>query len=248
LSDKRAVMAVGGHPDDIEFMMAGTLLLLAGAGAGIHMWSMTDGGLGSTSADRGETAALRLREAGASARIAGAVLHRPVARDMCLLYTEEMVARAASVLRRVGPEILLLPAADDYHPDHRNASCIAVSAALMMGVPGFETSPPEPPIARDVTVYHALPFGLRDVMGRRCDAGRYVDIASVMDTKRRMLAAHQSQVRWLEESQGIDCIDEMERMCRQAGRDSGRFEFAEGWNRRFHIGLSATESDPLEAL
>jgi hypothetical protein len=33
--------------------------------------------------------------------------------------------------------------------------------------------------------------------------------------------------------------------CRQVGRMSGRFELAEGWQRRNHLGFSAADEDPL---
>ena len=36
------VLAAAAHPDDIEFMMAGTLLLLKRAGAEIHMWNLAN--------------------------------------------------------------------------------------------------------------------------------------------------------------------------------------------------------------
>jgi hypothetical protein len=36
-------------------------------------------------------------------------------------------------------------------------------------------------------------------------------------------------------------------MARTVGRMSGRFEFAEGWRRHLHLGLSAHDDDPLAA-
>lgn len=56
-------LAVGAHPDDIEFMMAGTLLLLKEAGARIHMWNVANGCCGSDSHGRDELIAIRRREA-----------------------------------------------------------------------------------------------------------------------------------------------------------------------------------------
>ena len=37
------VLAAAAHPDDIEFMMAGTLLRLKDAGAQIHLWHLANG-------------------------------------------------------------------------------------------------------------------------------------------------------------------------------------------------------------
>ena len=245
---EQVVLAVGGHPDDIEFMMAGTLLLLKEAGAPIHMWSMTDGSLGSTSTDRVRTAAMRLDEACASARIAGAAFHGPIARDMELVCSVELVSRAVAVIRRANPRILLLPAPEDYHPDHRNASSVAVSAAFAARLPAYESRPPVPPVETDIAIYHALPFGLRDSMGKIVEAGQYVDITGELDHKIQMLAAHVSQRDWLLASQDLDCLGVMEEMCRQVGRASGAFEYAEGWRRRLQVGFSAGDGDPLSEL
>ncbi len=38
----------------------------------------------------------------------------------------------------------------------------------------------------------------------------------------------------------------MDELSREAGKQSGKFEFAEGWRRRLHHGFSASEVDPLK--
>ena len=45
---ENAAMAIGAHPDDIEFYMAGTLLLLKKAGYEIHYLNVASGNCGST--------------------------------------------------------------------------------------------------------------------------------------------------------------------------------------------------------
>ena len=76
-----------------------------------------------------------------------------------------------------------------------------------------------------------------------------MDVTSVIDTKRAMLARHKTQKEWLDVSQGIDAyLANMEQMCRQAGQMSGRFELAEGWRRHLHLGLSAQDADPLSQI
>ena len=113
-------------------------------------------------------------------------------------------------------------------------------------MPNWRVQPPAPPIAEDVTLYHALPYGLRDGMRRRVAAGEYVDVTDVLAAKRLMLAAHRSQKEWLDASQGLDAyLNVMEDMCAEAGRMSGRFRFAEGWRRHSHLGFSKAGADPL---
>ena len=43
----RRVLAIAAHPDDIEFCMAGTLLLLKRKGLKIHYLNLSTGNLGS---------------------------------------------------------------------------------------------------------------------------------------------------------------------------------------------------------
>ena len=45
--DKKVAMAVAAHPDDIEFYMAGTLLLLREAGYEVHYMTLASGSCGS---------------------------------------------------------------------------------------------------------------------------------------------------------------------------------------------------------
>jgi len=76
----------------------------------------------------------------------------------------------------------------------------------------------------------------------------FVDTTSVQAVKRRALAAHVSQKAWLDVSQGMDSyLDSGDDAARAVGRMSGKFEFAEGWRRHLHLGLSARDDDPLAA-
>ena len=57
------VFAVTAHADDIEFRMAGTLILLAKAGCEIHYMNIANGSCGSSEYDAETIAAIRLKEA-----------------------------------------------------------------------------------------------------------------------------------------------------------------------------------------
>ena len=85
-SKQTVALAVAAHPDDIEFMMAGTLLLLKEAGAGIHMWNLSNGYCGSDTLSGEEISRLRWQEAQKSADIAGAVMYPPITEDIVILY------------------------------------------------------------------------------------------------------------------------------------------------------------------
>jgi N-acetylglucosamine malate deacetylase 1 len=63
MAEKLAVLAVGAHPDDIEFNMAGTLVHLARAGFEPHMMNVSRSNLDSNELTEAEIIAMRRREA-----------------------------------------------------------------------------------------------------------------------------------------------------------------------------------------
>ena len=243
------VLAAVAHPDDIEFMMAGTLLRLKAAGATIHMWNLANGSCGTASHDRTEIVNLRAAEAEAAARVAGATMHPALADDLSIFYEPGLLARVASVVRAVKPNIVLTHSPQDYMEDHQNTCRLLVTGAFSKGMKNFPTNPPLPPWDGQTALYHALPHGLRDGLRKLVRSGQYVDIKPVLGKKREMLAQHKSQKEWLDVSQGMDAyLKEMEAMSRQVGTLSGKFEYAEGWRRHSHLGFGPADYDPLSEL
>jgi len=239
-------MAVAAHPDDVEFYMAGTLLLLKRAGWAIHYLNLASGNCGSVQHDAAKTRALRRQESRHAARILGAHWHPCFTDDLEVFYELKLLRQVAAVIRQVKPAIILTHSPQDYMEDHSNACRLAVSAAFVRGMRNCPTLPHRPPITGDVTVYHAMPHGLRDGLRRRVIPGAFVNTASVHATKRAALAAHQSQKAWLDASQGMDSyLRAMDEMSLAVGRMSRRFQHAEGWRRHLYLGFSAGDSDPL---
>ncbi|MCZ6674204.1 MAG: PIG-L family deacetylase, partial [Verrucomicrobia bacterium] len=58
----KSALAVFAHPDDIEFVASGTLLLLKEKGWAIHYMNLSGGDLGSLEHNREETRAIRVQE------------------------------------------------------------------------------------------------------------------------------------------------------------------------------------------
>ena len=238
--------AIGAHPDDIEFMMAGTLLMLGRAGYELHTMNLANGSCGTAIEDRDAIIARRTGEARDAAVALGATFHEPLEDDIDLYYERSALRRLGSVIREVNPSILLLSSPQDYMEDHMNACRLAVTAAFCRGMRNFPVEPPRSPITGDVTLYHALPWGLRDSLRRVVMPGQFVDVAPVIEQKREALACHVSQKEWLDASQGLDSyLITMQDMSREVGQLSGRFEYAEGWRRHLHLGFCAEEADPL---
>lgn len=243
-------IAIAAHPDDIEFCMAGTLLLLKSAGWEIHYLNLSTGNCGSMTMSAARTRTVRRGEAKRAAKILGAHWHPPMCDDLEILYEVKTLRRLAAVIREVKPSVVLTHSPQDYMEDHMNTSRLAVTAAFSRGMPNFKTTPARRPVDGDVTVYHAMPHGLRDGLRRRIVPGLFVNTASVHATKRESLAVHVSQKAWLDASQGMDSyLIAMDEMSAAVGKMSRRFKHAEGWRRHSHIGFSAAEIDPLaEAL
>lgn len=240
------VLAIAAHPDDIEFLMAGTLLLLGEAGWEPHYFNVASGNCGSLTMATDRTRRVRRVEARRAAALLGAEWHPEVTDDLEVFYNDTLLRRVTAVVRQVAPRIVLTQSPEDYMEDHVNTSRLAVTAAFVRGMPNYRSVPRCRPESGEVTVYHALPHGLRDGMRRRVSAGAFVDTTLVQDRKRRALAAHESQKSWLDVSQGMDSyLTAMDDMAREVGRMSGRFRFAEGWRRHSHLGFSEAESDPL---
>lgn len=245
---RKSALAVFAHPDDIEFVAAGTLLQLGLRGWELHYLNLCSGNCGSLTMDAQTTAEVRLREAKEAARILGANFHPPIANDLELFYGPETLKKVAAVVRESRPSIVLTHSPQDYMEDHMNASRLAVTAAFAHGIPNFQTEPPRPSFTHDVTVYHAMPHGLSDPLRQMIRAGVYVNTTEVHERKRAALATHVSQKHWLDVSQGMDSyLSSMDEMSRSIGRLSGRFEHAEGWRRHLHLGLSSRDIDPLSA-
>jgi len=242
-------MAIVAHPDDVEFMMAGTLLLLKDAGVDIHLWNLCSGSYGSMVHGFDDIKRIRWAEAQAAALSVGAKILPPIADDLTLFYDAPSIARVAAGIRQVRPDIILTHPPLDYMEDHMNACRLTVTAAFTREMPNYQTVPPQPPYSGSTVIYHAMPAGLKTGLREPVESEMYVDVTSVLARKRAMLAKHESQREWLDATQHMDSyLDSMEDISRRMGALSGVFEFAEGWRRHLHLGFAAEEADPIGDL
>jgi len=116
------ILAIGAHPDDIEFGCGGTLIKYAGKGARIELLVMTDG-------SRGGEARIRRREQLAASRILGARrVHWGGYRDTLLPTVRHLIDRIERALRALRPDFIFVNNPEDTHQDHRQVARAAVSA------------------------------------------------------------------------------------------------------------------------
>lgn len=239
-------MAIAAHPDDIEFVMAGTLILLRDAGYEIHYMNIANGCCGSMEHSREHTAQLRATEALAAADLIGAEFHPSLTNDLEIFYDHATLTRLAAVVREVAPRIVLTHSPSDYMEDHANACRLAVTAAFTRGMPNYPTTPFREPTDEPVTIYHAQPHGNRDPLGVIVRPALAVDVSTVIDMKSAMLACHKSQKEWLDATQGLGSyIDTMRELMREVGSMTGKLSLAEGWRKHLHLGFCGADDDPL---
>lgn len=246
----KRVFAVASHPDDIEFVMSGTLILLKKAGYEIHYMNVANGSCGTTKYDRCTIIEIRRKEAKMAAESIGAFFHDSLVNDLEVFYERDTLFRLGAVIREVAPEIVLTHYPFEYMEDHSNTCRLTVSAAFCRSMINFPTIPETKTIEQSVTLYHCLPFGLLDPLRRTILADVYVDVSEVIEQKKEMLAKHKSQKEWLDISQGMDSyLHSMVDLCGKVGKFSHKYEYAEGWIRHLHQGFCASDADPLfEAL
>lgn len=245
---KPAAIAIGAHPDDIEFYMAGTLLLLQRAGFEIHYFNLANGCCGSQQHGARQLARIRLAEARRAAKVLGAHFHPPIANDMEIIYDLKLVRRVAAVIREVKPAVVLTHPPVDYMEDHTNTCRLVVTASFAHAMPNFRSIPPRRTADYDLSLYHCIPHTMCDPLRRRVVPEMFVNTTSVQTIKRAALVEHQSQQAWLVATQGMNSfIAKADADARLVGRASKRFTFAEGWWRHLHYGFSAEEVDPLRA-
>ena len=248
---KKVALAVGAHPDDVEFMMAGTLTLLVRAGYEPHIFSIGNGSCGTVQLSIEEIVQIRRQEAKKAAEIIGAVYHPGLVNDVEIYYEDRLLRKVAALIRELQPEIVLCHSPNDYMEDHQNAARLIVTACFCRGLRNFITDPPLEPVSHDVYIYHANPHGNCGPLRERIDPHIFVDITDVMAVKERMLRCHESQEHWLDVSQGMDSyIHTMQDLSRQRAEqcpDKG-VKYAEAFRQRLHYGFSSLDRDRLKEV
>ena len=242
-------LAIGAHPDDIEFKMAGTLLLLKAAGWETHYLNIANGCCGSTRFGAGKLKKIREKEARRSCEILEAEFHPSLCNDLEIIYELPLLRRIAGIVREVKPSIVLTHPPVDYMEDHTSTCRLAVTAAFARGMPNFKTIPSRKAIEGDVAVYHCMPHGLCNPLRKPVFPEFFVNTTSVQETLRRARMAHESQRDWLQTSQEMESfVKTIDEASLAVGKMSGKFRHAEGWSRHLHYGFSAESADPLREV
>ncbi|MCI0452496.1 MAG: bacillithiol biosynthesis deacetylase BshB1 [Candidatus Latescibacteria bacterium] len=180
------VLAIGIHPDDVEISCGGTVALLARRGDEVVILDLTRG----ESSTNG-TPEERAREADEAARLLGVARRFNAALPDTGLRSEEpdQVRAVVRFIRAERPHVLLLPHADDPHPDHAAGGLLSRHALFLANVNGYLTEENGRRQER-WRVPRALVYNGRKEV--RPDV--VVDVTAVHEVKLAAIRAHASQV------------------------------------------------------
>ncbi|MGW8181045.1 MAG: PIG-L deacetylase family protein [bacterium] len=160
------ILAIGAHPDDIEYGCAATLIKYAERDHRIHIMVLTKG-------EEGGESEVRHEEQLAAAEIIGAKqVFWGGYRDTQMPLNKELIDKIEEVLVDVEPDLILVNYGDDTHQDHRVLTEATMSATryvrnvLFFEVPTTQNFNPQV----------------------------FVDISDTLERKFQALKAHESQV------------------------------------------------------
>jgi len=160
------IMAIGAHPDDIEFGCGGTLYKYTTKGHQAYLMIMTQG-------DQGGEPGVRAKEQENSQAILGIDrIYWSDYQDTKLVVDKEMINKIERVIAGVKPDFILTHFPDDTHQDHRHLAQATISATRYVQNVMFFEGPTTQNFTPNV----------------------YVDISATLETKIEALKAHHSQI------------------------------------------------------
>lgn len=227
----KVVLAVGAHPDDIDFGASGSIAKWVAGGAEVHYLILTDGSKGSPNKDMtGETlTSLREDEQRAACKVLGAKDARFLGyEDGALEVTQKLKEDIVRIIRALKPDtVIVMDPTMVYsatlgfinHTDHRAAGMATLDAVY--------------PLARDHLAFPSLyqveqlePHKVAHLLLVNMDQQNfYVDITDTIDAKIAALAKHASQIA------DMDAVGTMLRSRAEALGGHLGVKYAEGFMR-----------------
>jgi LmbE family N-acetylglucosaminyl deacetylase len=193
------ILAIGPHPDDIEFGCGGTLFKYNQKGHNVFLLVLTDGSFGGDPQVRKEEQKEAAKFIGAKELFWGNF------RDTELVGNRELIHKIDEVIQKVKPDVVFLNFWADVHQDHRAAAQAAVSASRYIKEVLFYEVP---------TTQHFEP----DI---------FVDIQDVLEDKLRLLRLHASQVDKTK-IENLSILESAQ-SCANFRGFQGRVKYAEGF-------------------
>ncbi len=182
------ILAIGAHPDDLEFGVGGVLLTELAAGSALSL-AITSRGESSSHG----TPEQRVAEATSAADqldCADRLTVLDFGGDGQQTASPENAVQLARLIRATKPSIVLAPLPEpNQHPDHSVVGHATRDACRLARYDGLEALRDTPPHTIDSLWFYAItPSPERSLTG-----AILVDISAVVDAWRQLMAYHQSQ-------------------------------------------------------
>lgn len=219
------VLAIGAHPDDVEFGCGGTLLKLISEGKKVVIIDLTQGELGT----RG-TAETRAEEANNAAKLLGLTARENLKmKDGFLNNSEEYQMLIVQMMRKYQPDIVFCNAWEDRHPDHAKGAKLASDACFLSGLRRIETeyNGEKQNSWRPKHIFHYIQW-------KNIEPEFVVDISDFMEQKIEVCKAYKTQLFDANSKDPIthtaskNFFDSLTYRAQDLGRLSG-VEYAEGF-------------------
>lgn len=193
------ILAIGAHPDDIEFGCGGTLIKYVKAGHSVFLLVLSEGGFG------GSPKVRRVEQVKAAKFLGARKLFWGGFKDTEIVDNRELIFKIEEILDKTKPDIVFLNYWDDVHQDHRAAAQAGVSATRYIKEVLFYEVP---------TSFHFEPY-------------IFVNVQDVLDEKLKLLSLHASQVSRTRVENLT--ILESAKSCANFRGYQGRVKYAEGF-------------------
>ncbi len=197
---KMNILAIGAHPDDIEFGCGGSLIKYADRGHHLFLLIMTEGGLGAPNRIR-KAEQLDAQEILGIRRIFWGNYE-----DTYLEVNKDVINQVENVITEIRPDFIFCHFPDDTHQDHRHLAQVVISATRYI---------------RNVLFYEGPTT-------QNFDPQIFIKISDTLDRKIKALEAHRSQIEKTN-IEDLTII-ELARSTANFRGTQGRVKFAEAFN------------------
>lgn len=186
------IAVVTAHPDDAEYLMAGTIIKYVEKGHKVSIIICTNGDIGSPFVSKEEIAKIRKAEGIAGAEYMGADAIFLDYHDEFMPDNEESRLKIMDALRKVRPDVVFTHHYSDIsNADHRVVANIVLDMSYLI-------------VAKNIVTNHkemdkSPAFYYMDIAGGvKFEPNEFVDISDVIDKKREAFSKHKSQIDWME--------------------------------------------------
>ncbi|MFH1878113.1 MAG: PIG-L deacetylase family protein [Candidatus Omnitrophota bacterium] len=195
------ILAIGAHPDDIEYGCGGALCKFSKQeGTDIYFFVATDGNFGGDGGVRRKEQEESGRALGVKKIFWGGFM------DTKLAVNTELIGKIENAIEECRPDLIFVNYPDDTHQDHRYLADSTVIAVRY---------------CRKVLFYE-------DYTSRNYEPSVFVDIADVLEEKVKLLKCHKSQVE-RQYPTSLDIVESVKAVANFRGFQA-KVKYAEGFS------------------